>query len=153
MERYEILKDIGSGNFGVAKLVRDKWSGELHAVKYIERGQKVLFSSSFLSSLWFFLPPLLFLSKCYSLFMILTGCCLVLRIVIWLLCFLSGFCFLGLISPFFFLLLLQIDEHVQREIMNHRSLKHPNIVRFKEVYSWFFFQFWWPFLFFGFLLD
>lgn len=30
-------------------------------------------------------------------------------------------------------ILLQIDEHVQREIMNHRSLKHPNIVRFKEV--------------------
>lgn len=29
--------------------------------------------------------------------------------------------------------MLQIDEHVQREIMNHRSLKHPNIVRFKEV--------------------
>ncbi|XP_034690320.1 serine/threonine-protein kinase SAPK2-like isoform X2 [Vitis riparia] len=68
MERYEILKDIGSGNFGVAKLVRDKWSGELYAVKYIERGQK-------------------------------------------------------------------IDEHVQREIMNHRSLKHPNIVRFKEETS------------------
>ncbi|XP_059432038.1 serine/threonine-protein kinase SAPK1 isoform X2 [Corylus avellana] len=66
MERYEILKDIGSGNFGVAKLVRDKWSGELYAVKYIERGQK-------------------------------------------------------------------IDEHVRREIVNHRSLKHPNIIRFKEV--------------------
>ncbi|KAK8479650.1 hypothetical protein V6N13_021264 [Hibiscus sabdariffa] len=66
MDRYEILKDIGSGNFGVAKLVRDKWSGELYAVKYIERGPK-------------------------------------------------------------------IDEHVQREIMNHRSLKHPNIIRFKEV--------------------
>lgn len=41
MERYEIVKDIGSGNFGVAKLVRDKWSGELYAIKYIERGQKV----------------------------------------------------------------------------------------------------------------
>ncbi|EPS72312.1 hypothetical protein M569_02447, partial [Genlisea aurea] len=27
----------------------------------------------------------------------------------------------------------QIDEHVEREIMNHRSLKHPNIIRFKEV--------------------
>ncbi|XP_044484498.1 serine/threonine-protein kinase SAPK2-like [Mangifera indica] len=67
MERYEILKDIGSGNFGVAKLVRDTWSGELYAVKYIERGQK-------------------------------------------------------------------IDEHVQREIMNHRALKHPNIIRFKEVF-------------------
>lgn len=51
MERYEILKDIGSGNFGVAKLVRDKWSGELYAVKYIERGLKVSPSSSFLSSL------------------------------------------------------------------------------------------------------
>ncbi|KAF6170319.1 hypothetical protein GIB67_043009 [Kingdonia uniflora] len=64
-ERYEILKEIGSGNFAVAKLVRDKWSKELFAVKYIERGQK-------------------------------------------------------------------IDENVQREIMNHRSLKHPNIVKFKE---------------------
>lgn len=42
MERYEILKEIGSGNFGVAKLVRDKWSHELYAVKHIERGQKVL---------------------------------------------------------------------------------------------------------------
>ncbi|XP_052191248.1 serine/threonine-protein kinase SAPK1 isoform X2 [Diospyros lotus] len=66
MERYEIVKDIGSGNFGVAKLVRDNCTRELFAVKLIERGQK-------------------------------------------------------------------IDEHVQREIMNHRSLKHPNIVRFKEV--------------------
>nr|XP_043639982.1 serine/threonine-protein kinase SAPK2-like [Erigeron canadensis] len=66
MERYEILKDIGSGNFGVAKLVKDKCSGELFAVKYIDRGQK-------------------------------------------------------------------IDEHVEREILNHRSLKHPNIIRFKEV--------------------
>ncbi|XP_059633519.1 serine/threonine-protein kinase SAPK1-like [Cornus florida] len=66
MERFEILKDIGAGNFGVAKLVRDKFTRELLAVKFIERGQK-------------------------------------------------------------------IDEHVQREIMNHRSLKHPNIVRFKEL--------------------
>ncbi|GAB4847261.1 Serine/threonine-protein kinase sapk2 [Ancistrocladus abbreviatus] len=66
MEKYEIIKKLGSGNFGVAKLVRDKCSGDLFAVKYIERGQK-------------------------------------------------------------------IDEHVQREIINHRSLKHPNIIRFKEV--------------------
>ncbi|KAK6125803.1 hypothetical protein DH2020_040447 [Rehmannia glutinosa] len=66
MEKYEILKNIGSGNFGVAKLVRDKCSGELFAVKYIERGKK-------------------------------------------------------------------IDEHVQREIMNHSSLRHPNIIRFKEA--------------------
>lgn len=66
MERYEIVKDIGFGNFGVAKLVSDKWTKELFAVKFIERGTK-------------------------------------------------------------------IDEHVEREIMNHRSLNHPNIVRFKEV--------------------
>ncbi|URD74899.1 abscisic acid-inducible protein [Musa troglodytarum] len=66
MERYEVLRDIGSGNFGVAKLVRDVRTKELFAIKLIERGQK-------------------------------------------------------------------IDEHVQREIMNHRSLRHPNIVRFKEV--------------------
>ncbi|KAL3504775.1 hypothetical protein ACH5RR_034616 [Cinchona calisaya] len=66
MERYEIVKDIGCGNFGVAKLAKDRWTNELFAVKFIERGQK-------------------------------------------------------------------IDEHVQREIMNHRSLKHPNIIRFKEV--------------------
>ena len=42
MERYEVLKDIGSGNFGVAKLVRDQWTNELYAVKFIERGEKVL---------------------------------------------------------------------------------------------------------------
>jgi serine/threonine-protein kinase SRK2 len=66
VERYELVKDIGSGNFGVARLMRDKKTRELVAVKYIERGEK-------------------------------------------------------------------IDENVQREIINHRSLRHPNIVRFKEV--------------------
>ncbi|KAL5705086.1 non-specific serine/threonine protein kinase [Ranunculus cassubicifolius] len=65
-DRYELVKDIGSGNFGVARLMRDKLSKELVAVKYIERGEK-------------------------------------------------------------------IDENVQREIINHRSLRHPNIIRFKEV--------------------
>lgn len=32
----------------------------------------------------------------------------------------------------------QIDENVQREIINHRSLRHPNIVRFKEVSAYFY---------------
>ncbi|KAK1304406.1 Serine/threonine-protein kinase SAPK3 [Acorus calamus] len=63
-ERYELLKELGQGNFGVARLVRDKKTRELFAVKYIERGK--------------------------------------------------------------------IDENVQREIINHRSLRHPNIVRFKR---------------------
>ncbi|GMP39294.1 hypothetical protein CsSME_00010184 [Camellia sinensis var. sinensis] len=66
MERYELVKDIGSGNFGVARLMRNKETKELVAMKYIERGQK-------------------------------------------------------------------IDENVAREIINHRSLRHPNIIRFKEV--------------------
>ncbi|CAN6460053.1 unnamed protein product [Victoria cruziana] len=65
-DRYELVRDIGSGNFGIARLMRDKQSRELVAVKYIERGEK-------------------------------------------------------------------IDENVKREIINHRSLRHPNIVRFKEV--------------------
>ncbi|KAJ7522826.1 hypothetical protein O6H91_18G028500 [Diphasiastrum complanatum] len=66
MDRYELVRDIGSGNFGVARLMLDKQTRELVAVKLIERGEK-------------------------------------------------------------------IDENVQREIINHRSLRHPNIVRFKEV--------------------
>lgn len=65
-DKYDFVRDIGSGNFGVARLMRDKLTKELVAVKYIERGEK-------------------------------------------------------------------IDENVQREIINHRPLRHPNIVRFKEV--------------------
>nr|ALO51442.1 sucrose non-fermenting 1-related protein kinase 2 [Brassica rapa subsp. chinensis] len=66
MEKYELVKDIGAGNFGVARLMKVKDSKELVAMKYIERGPK-------------------------------------------------------------------IDENVAREIINHRSLRHPNIIRFKEV--------------------
>lgn len=44
-ERYEPMKELGSGNFGVARLVRDKKTRELVAVKYIERGKKVILST------------------------------------------------------------------------------------------------------------
>ena len=47
-DRYDFVRDIGSGNFGVARLMRDKLTKELVAVKYIERGDKV---NSFISSL------------------------------------------------------------------------------------------------------
>lgn len=40
-DRYELVRDIGSGNFGIARLMRNKMTGELVAVKYIERGEKV----------------------------------------------------------------------------------------------------------------
>ncbi|KAL0730695.1 hypothetical protein Bca4012_026789 [Brassica carinata] len=66
MEKYELVKDISSGNFGVARLMRAKNSKELVAVKFIERGPK-------------------------------------------------------------------IDENLVREIINHRSLRHPNVIGFKEV--------------------
>ncbi|XP_052139725.1 serine/threonine-protein kinase SAPK4 [Oryza glaberrima] len=66
MEKYEAVRDIGSGNFGVARLMRNRETRELVAVKCIERGHR-------------------------------------------------------------------IDENVYREIINHRSLRHPNIIRFKEV--------------------
>jgi serine/threonine-protein kinase SRK2 len=65
-DHYDIVKDIGSGNFGVARLMRDRQTRDLVAVKYIERGEN-------------------------------------------------------------------IDENVKRDIINHRSLRHPNIIQFKEV--------------------
>lgn len=45
-DRYDFVRDIGSGNFGVARLMTDKLTKELVAVKYIERGDKVRFSFS-----------------------------------------------------------------------------------------------------------
>ncbi|PKA56829.1 Serine/threonine-protein kinase SAPK7 [Apostasia shenzhenica] len=66
MEKYEVVRELGSGNFGVARLMRHKETKQLVAMKCIPRGHK-------------------------------------------------------------------IDENVAREIINHRSLRHPNIIRFKEV--------------------
>ena len=40
-DRYDLVRNIGSGNFGVARLMRDRRTMELVAVKYIERGEKV----------------------------------------------------------------------------------------------------------------
>lgn len=40
-DRYELVRDIGSGNFGVARLMTDKHTNQRVAVKYIERGDKV----------------------------------------------------------------------------------------------------------------
>ena len=66
-ERYEPLKDLSSGNFGVARLAKDKNTGELVAVKYIERGKKVKpfchEFSSFLANAVFCALIVLFLSN------------------------------------------------------------------------------------------
>jgi len=42
MDKYELVRDIGSGNFGVARLMRHKETKELVAMKYIPRGHKVI---------------------------------------------------------------------------------------------------------------
>jgi hypothetical protein len=40
-DRYELVGELGVGNFSVARLMRDKLSQELVAIKYIQRGEKV----------------------------------------------------------------------------------------------------------------
>lgn len=35
------VKEIGAGNFGIVRLERNKATGELVAIKYIERGERV----------------------------------------------------------------------------------------------------------------
>ncbi|CAI0430949.1 unnamed protein product [Linum tenue] len=49
MERYELVKDLGAGNFGVARLLRHKETRELVAMKYIERGHKVVLTPTHLA--------------------------------------------------------------------------------------------------------
>lgn len=53
-DRYELVRDIGSGNFGVARLMRDRQTDELVAVKYIERGDKVCCCSRLFFFLYLF---------------------------------------------------------------------------------------------------
>ncbi|XP_074349782.1 serine/threonine-protein kinase SAPK7-like isoform X2 [Apium graveolens] len=42
MDKYEYLKEIGSGTFGYARLMRNKSTKELVAMKFFDRGEKVL---------------------------------------------------------------------------------------------------------------
>ncbi|KAG9151687.1 hypothetical protein Leryth_001982 [Lithospermum erythrorhizon] len=48
MEKYELVKELGYGNFGVAKLLRHKETKELVAMKYLERGIKVILTPTHL---------------------------------------------------------------------------------------------------------
>ena len=64
--RLQQIQHVGSGNFGVAKLMRDKQTGQQVVLKFLERGEG-------------------------------------------------------------------IDKNVEREIVNMRTMRHPNIIRFYEV--------------------
>lgn len=44
-DRYELIKDIGSGSCGITRLMRDKQNNDLVAIKYIERGGPVSFET------------------------------------------------------------------------------------------------------------
>lgn len=46
MDRFEVLEDIGSANFGKVQVMRNKRTQEIVAIKYIERGRKVRFPGS-----------------------------------------------------------------------------------------------------------
>ncbi|KAG6490975.1 hypothetical protein ZIOFF_052307 [Zingiber officinale] len=48
MDKYELVRDLGSGNFGVARLLRNKETKELVAIKYIPRGLKVILTPTHL---------------------------------------------------------------------------------------------------------
>lgn len=39
--RYELVRDLNSGTFGFVQLARDKATGEVWAIKFIERGEKI----------------------------------------------------------------------------------------------------------------
>ncbi len=95
------IRDIGSGNFGVAKLMKDitQPHGELVAIKFIPRGDKVCMVSYVVSCKC----GLQTSCRCHA--KPPTSCT------------------------------TQIDKNVEREIINHRSLLHPNIIRFREVLS------------------
>ncbi|KAM3199878.1 serine/threonine-protein kinase SRK2H-like isoform X1 [Capsicum annuum] len=49
MKRYELVKDIGSENFGVARLMRHKETKVLVAMKNIEREHKVVSTPTYLA--------------------------------------------------------------------------------------------------------
>ncbi|PWA66275.1 protein kinase-like domain-containing protein [Artemisia annua] len=141
MERYELVKEIGSGNFGVAKLVRDKGTKELFAVKFIERGQKIdehvqreimnhrsLRHPNIIRFKEVLLTPthLAIVMEYAAGGELFERICKAAKLV-------RDKGTKELFAVKFIERGQKIDEHVQREIMNHRSLRHPNIIRFKEV--------------------
>lgn len=123
------IRDIGSGNFGVAKLMRNRVTNELVAVKFIERGERVRRGSGAGTTA----PSLLFLPAARP----LDGrgwdrqCS-------WLFYFLGRYLssstpVIHCARPAACCLSTQVDKNVEREILNHRMLLNANVVSFKEV--------------------
>ncbi|KAF1893839.1 hypothetical protein Lal_00002376 [Lupinus albus] len=115
MDKYEAVKDLGAGNFGVARLMRHKETKELVAMKYIERGHRNRILSMWDTSL---VPR--------------SGYALAVFDKSWVNTAMLASKWTSVVLSFF-RHQFQIDENVAREIINHRSLRHPNIIRFKEA--------------------
>lgn len=64
MQNYEVVKELGSGNFGVARLMRHKETKQLVAMKYIERGRKVSFFHTSVVVIYYILIYSLFWFGC-----------------------------------------------------------------------------------------
>jgi serine/threonine-protein kinase SRK2 len=90
------IRELGEGQFGVAKMAHDRLTGEIVAIKFIKRGNMV---SGTFSLARFALSP----SRPSPL----------------------------ILHPFS---LSQEHKTLEREILNHRSLLHPNVIRFHEVF-------------------
>lgn len=56
-DQYDFIRNIGAGNFGIARLMRNKQTNEQVAIKYIERGSPVSYNlnANYVCLLYFYL--------------------------------------------------------------------------------------------------
>jgi len=101
---YRKIKDINSGSYGFVQLCQDTRTNEQVAVKFIERGEKVMICAVYIrvSIRTFPIADVLDLHR---------------------ICQASSA-----------MVALQITKYVERELLNHNRLLHPHIIQFKEVF-------------------
>ncbi|KAE8649702.1 hypothetical protein Csa_012923 [Cucumis sativus] len=136
MEKYEFVKELNAGsNYSVTKLMRNKQTEEVVAMKFIELGPQVLVSKTHAALVMEYVgeeeiskDKMVDGMEKYEIVDDYLGS--------------GSFGVTKLVrnkntKELFAVKFIErgptIDENVEREIINHRSLQHPNIVRFKEA--------------------
>ncbi len=124
------IKDLNSGTFGFVQLCKDKTTGELTAIKFIERGEKVQPHQGPFQQCR---GPEPSSSSTYG-----SACSSMLELALQ-----RGPIARGGRAQVHraqraprserVRARAQVTKYVEREILNHRSLMHPHIVQFKEV--------------------